>query len=169
SNADRVLLRDGLYKALMRAFHEAGISWVDCRYDDCGDRVFVLAPAEMPKGPFVESLPVALAEALREHNGAHRAQAGIRLRMALHAGEINYDQYGVTSAAINLTFRLLDAPPLRTALSGTPGLLALITSSCFYDAVVRHSTVCDPTTFRPVRVKVKETNTVGWISLPDHP
>ena len=35
--------------------------------------------------------------------------------------------------------------------------------------MVRHSVDIDPATFRPVRVAVKETSTVAWISLPDHP
>lgn len=34
---------------------------------------------------------------------------------------------------------------------------------------VRNSGVFDAATFRPVRVTVKETSTVAWISLPDHP
>ena len=36
--------------------------------------------------------------------------------MALHAGEVNYDEYGVTAASINLAFRLLDAEELKDAL-----------------------------------------------------
>ena len=75
----------------------------------------------------------------------------------------------VTAPAINQTFRLLEAPPLKEALKGSRGVLALITSAWFYDEVVRHSEGLDPATFRPVRVAVKETRTTGWISLPDRP
>jgi tetratricopeptide (TPR) repeat protein len=70
---------------------------------------------------------------------------------------------------VNLTFRLLDAAPLKAALVESPGALALITSDWFFDEVVRHSRGTDPATFRQVPVHVKETTTVGWISLPDHP
>ncbi|MET8847498.1 tetratricopeptide repeat protein [Amycolatopsis sp. NPDC004625] len=58
---------------------------------------------------------------------------------------------------------------MKTALAESPGTLALIVSTWFFDEVVRSSTVVDPSTFRPVHVAVKETATVGWISLPDHP
>ena len=75
----------------------------------------------------------------------------------------------MTAAAINLTFRLLDARPLKAALANSPGLLALIVSSWFFDEVIRHSPGTDPATYRPARVAVKETTTVGWICLPDHP
>jgi class 3 adenylate cyclase len=165
----RLALRQGLYRALLRAFEDAGVPWRHCRREDCGDGVFVLAPAEIPKGPFVEFLPNALAVALHRHNLTHHPGARIRLRMALHAGEVAYDDFGVTAPAINQTFRLLDAAPLKDALKSSRGVLALITSAWFYDEVVRHSDGLDPTTFRPVPVAVKETRTTGWISLPDRP
>ncbi|MFJ8910203.1 ATP-binding protein [Amycolatopsis sp. NPDC102389] len=117
----------------------------------------------------MDSLPQALAAAVGEHNRVHPSEERIRLRMALHAGEVAYDEHGVAAAAVNLTFRLLDAAPLRAALAESPGVLALITSDWFFDEVVRHSRVVDPATFRPVSVQVKETSTVGWIGLPDHP
>lgn len=165
----RVELREGLYGALCRAFDDAGVPWAACRREDCGDGVFVLAPAEIPKGPFVEYLPNALAVALHRHNLTHHAEARIRLRMALHAGEVVYDEFGVTAPAINQTFRLLDAAPLRAALKSSRGVLALITSAWFYEEVVRQSDGLDPATFRPVPVAVKETRTTGWIALPDRP
>lgn len=167
TNANRVTVRDGMYRTLQHAFSKANISWADCQHEDCGDGVIVLAPAEMPKSPFVESLPYELTEALREHNKAHPVEERIRLRMALHAGEVNYDEHGMTAAAINLPFRLLDAQPLRAALAESPGALALITSMWFFDEVVRHGTASNLIRYRPVRVMVKETSAVAWICLPD--
>jgi hypothetical protein len=113
-----------------------------------------------------ESLPSALVTALRMHNGAHPAPEHIRLRMALHAGEVHYDEYGATAVAVNLAFRLLDAGALKVALASSPGVLAVIASSWFYEEVVRHSAVAS--VYRPVEVAVKETTTTGWICLPDH-
>jgi class 3 adenylate cyclase len=165
----RLALRDGLYRALCRAFDDAGVPWAACRNEDCGDGVFVLAPPDIPKGLFVEFLPNALAVAVHRHNLTHHPGARIRLRMALHAGEIAYDDHGVTAPSINHAFRLLDAAPLKEALKASPGVLGLITSAWFFEEVVRHSEGLDPTTFRPVRVAVKETRTTGWISLPDRP
>jgi hypothetical protein len=100
----------------------------------------------------VESLPHALVTALREHNQTHSAEEQIRLRLALHAGEINYDDHGITATAINLTFRLLDAPPLKAELAQSPGLLAIIASPRFYDEVIRHSPASNPAAYRPVQV-----------------
>jgi hypothetical protein len=169
TNPHRLAVRDGMYRALQQAFGNAGIPWADCYQESCGDGVFVLIPAEVPKGIFVESMPRELAQALRDHNAAHRAEEQIRLRMALHAGEVYYDEHGVTAASINLAFRLLDAAPLKSVLKDSPGTLALIVSSWFFDEVVRHSAAGDAATYRPVQVAVKETTAVAWICRPDHP
>jgi RNA polymerase sigma factor (sigma-70 family) len=103
---------------------------------------------------------------LREHNTAHSVGARLRLRMALHAGEVTHDEHGATSTALNLAFRLLDAAPLKHALADSPASLALITSDWFYDEVVRDSTG-DAGSYRPVQVTAKETTTTAWIRLPE--
>lgn len=165
----RLAVRAGLDKVLRRAFEDTGLPWADCRVEDCGDGAFVLVPAQVPKGLLIETLPYALADALRQHNRTHPAEENMRLRMALHAGEVAFDDRGVTSPAINLAFRLIEAPAVKTVLRLSPGVLAVITSEWFFDEVVRHSGGLDPATFRPARVAVKETVTTGWICRPDHP
>lgn len=162
----QLTVRDALYEILRQAFATAGIPWPACYREDRGDGVLVLAPAQMPKTVFVETLPYALVAGLRRHNSEHPLESRIRLRVALHAGEVAYDANGVTAGAINLVFRLLDAPPLKAALAESTGVLALITSDWFYDEVARHST---GTEFRQAQVNVKETSTTGWIARPDDP
>lgn len=169
TNRDQVTVRVGVYRALEAAFLAAGIPWEGCDIEDRGDGVFVLAGADVPKATFVDALPRALATALRRHNSTHLDTERIRLRMALHAGEITYDDFGVTAKSINLAFRLLDAPQLKAALAESPGVLALIVSSWFYNEVVRHSDVEDAATYRRTRVTVKETAVHAWICLPDSP
>jgi hypothetical protein len=168
TNPHQVEVRDGLYRALESAFRTAGIPWSACHREDRGDGIFVLAPAEVPKGLFVDSLPQALVEAIDAHNRVHPAEEQIRLRMALNAGEINYDEHGVTATAITVAFRLVNARALRLALAQSTSVLALIVSPWFFDEVVRNSTISDPAKYRPVRVTVKETRTRAWIHLPEH-
>ncbi|AUI58328.1 hypothetical protein BKN51_08910 [Amycolatopsis sp. BJA-103] len=130
--------------------------------------MLLLAPAAVPKQLFVEQVPGRLVKALNRHNRAHGTGEQIRLRMAVHAGEVLLDAYGATGVAINHTFRLLDASPLKDALAGSGGVLAVITSDWLFREVVWHS-AADETRYRPKRVRVKETETVGWICLPDDP
>lgn len=169
TNHHQLVVRRGLYRCLRTSFERAGIPWESCETEDRGDGVFILAPPEVPKSLFVESLPGRLVDALAEHNHLHGPEARIRLRLAVHAGEINYDDHGVTAASVNLTFRLANSSELRAALAGSRGILALITSNWFFDEVVRHSITARPDTYRNVTVSAKETVTSAWIALPDNP
>ncbi len=166
TNRNRVAVRDGLYGAMREAFGQAGIPWNDRDHEDRGDGMLILVGPNVPKSLFAVSLPPALAGALRRHNDAHPGVEQIRLRIALHAGEVNYDQHGATGASINLTFRLLECGPIREALADSPGVLTIIASSWFFEEVIRHN-LADTATYYPVPVKVKETATTGWICLPD--
>ncbi|MFP3963017.1 LuxR family transcriptional regulator [Actinomadura fulvescens] len=165
----RVALRAGLYQAVQEAFRLSHISWAECYHEDRGDGFLVLAPPEVLKGLFVEVLPAELVAALDRYNRVHPAEERIRLRVALHAGELTFDEHGVAGSALNLAFRLLDAEPFKSTLAESSGVLALITSSWFFEEVVRHSTFAEPAAYRPIQIAVKEVSTVGWIRLPEPP
>ncbi|MFJ6672708.1 RICIN domain-containing protein [Actinosynnema sp. NPDC091369] len=164
------MVRNVLYRSLRRAFDDSGIPWDACHREDRGDGVFLLVPPDVPKTLVVERLPGALAEALAEHDSAVRREGErVRVRMAVHAGEVHPDRQGFTSASINLAFRLVEAPQLKSAPAGSPGVPALVLSSWCYDEVAWHSRVLDPRTFRRVDVAVKGTTATAWIARPDHP
>jgi tetratricopeptide (TPR) repeat protein len=168
TNANQVAVRRGLYRSLYSAFEAAAIPWDSCDKEDRGDGVFILAAGDIPKAAFIEALPLALVNAVRWHNSKHPDTERIRLRMAVHAGEVRYDDYGVTAASVNLAFRLLDAPALRNALVNSPGVLALIVSSWFFEEVVWQSSAEYAATYRHTVVAAKETTASAWIALPDH-
>jgi hypothetical protein len=134
----QITVRSGLYAALHAAFARSGVSWQDCYHEDRGDGVLVLIPPDVPKNVLAGSVPRELAAALAGHNQAHDRQARIRLRLALHAGEIHRDDHGVVGTSINVAFRLLEAEPLRRALADSSGVLAVIASRWFFEEVIRH-------------------------------
>jgi len=169
THPDQIAVRDGLYQALERAFTRAGIDWEQCYHEDRGDGALILVRSEVPKTLLAQSVPAELAAAAADHNLACAQRARIRLRLAMHAGEIHHDRHGVTGTAINTTFRLLEAEPLKQALRGSPGTLAVIASRWFYEEVIRHAPACTPASWRRVRVVVKETREDAWICLPDAP
>jgi class 3 adenylate cyclase len=166
TNRNQMAIREGLYGAVQEAFGQAGIPWNDRDHEDRGDGMLILIGPEVPKSLFAVSLPPALVDALRRHNDTHPDVEQIRLRMALHAGEVNYDQHGATGVSINLTFRHLECAPLKAALAASTGVLAVIASSWFFEEVIRHNSP-EPSAYRPVTVVVKETTATGWICLPD--
>ncbi|MET8756668.1 hypothetical protein [Lentzea sp. NPDC004782] len=166
NNINQVRIRHGMYKAMQAAFDAAGIPWSSCRHEDRGDGVLVLVPADVRKTLLADHLPNALVEALVRHNRIHPPRERIRLRLALHAGEINYDQHGVTGYAINHTFRLLDADATRSALKkNSSAVLAVIGSAWFFDEVIRHSELSQAKAYRRVEVSNKETTTHAWVRL----
>ncbi|MET8848651.1 tetratricopeptide repeat protein [Amycolatopsis sp. NPDC004625] len=162
-------VRDGLDAVMRTAFTAAGVVWEDCYREMRGDAVVVLVSAATDKNRFVETVLPVLVIRLRVHNDTYPEAQRLRLRVALHAGEVRYDTHGISSAALIRTFRLCDAQPLKAALAGSPGVLAVIASDGLFDDVIRHTPAAAPATWRPVPVTVKEADTTGWITLPDHP
>jgi hypothetical protein len=148
---------------MQHAFEAAGIPWLSSHREDRGDGVLVLVPAGIPKTLFVDQLPNVLVDALIRHNRVHPAEEQIRLRLALHAGEITYDDHGVTGSAIIHTFRILDATTVKNALSDNLVVLAIIASGWFFDEVIRHSEQSQARSYRPTDVTNKETSTRAWV------
>ena len=163
NNSNQVRTRRGLYNALRHSFDTAGIPWDRCQREDRGDGVLILAPADIPKALFVDRLPGTLAEALAAHNKRHPASEQIRLRLALHAGEIFHDEHGVTSSSINHTFRILEARAIKVAFAESTGILAVIGSSWFFEEVIRQSDWSEAHAYTAVDVVNKETETRAWI------
>jgi hypothetical protein len=69
--------------------------------------------------------------------------------------------------AVNLAFRILQAPEAKSALKVSTGVLALIASDTFYHDVVMQDPAADPDSYRRITVSVKETSAVAWLRLPD--
>jgi tetratricopeptide (TPR) repeat protein len=166
TNRDQVALRDGLYGALRTAFLRSGLRWERCHREDRGDGALILVPPETPKELLAGPFPVELATALDEHNAGVGPEARIRLRVAMHAGEMHPDDHGFAGNSINLASRLLDADPPREALKDPRADLALIVSEWFYEEVVRQDPDCRPDTYRQVKVEVKQTRATAWLRLP---
>ncbi|SFQ09502.1 NB-ARC domain-containing protein [Actinomadura madurae] len=167
---DRSLLRTETYRALHDAFVKAGIPWDSCYIEDRGDGVLILAPPEVPKSFFVERLPETLSRELIKHNQVHPSAQEIRLRVALHAGEVHADQHGVAGSSLNHAFRILEASELKEAVATSPPApLGLITSDWFYREVVQPSEAVDSESFRRVDVHVKETRSQAWIRVLHEP
>jgi class 3 adenylate cyclase len=162
-----VALREGMYSAVEQAFAQSNFSLADCYHEGAGDSILALAPATVGKSAFAADVPTALVAALGAHNAEHPPEERLRLRMALHAGEITHDARGVTGQAIIHAARLLDSAPLKDALRESTGVLAIIASAWFYDEVIRQYPDYSPDEYTCEDVTVKETTGIGWIRLPD--
>jgi tetratricopeptide (TPR) repeat protein len=166
TNADQVAVRDLVYRALANAFAGAGVVWDECDREDRGDGVLVVIPPTVPKAVLPDAVSRCLAAELLAHNDAN-GDAGrrIRLRMAIHAGEIHYDDHGVAGRSVNHTFRLLEAAELKSVLARSSSVLALIVSDWFFDEVVWQSDPAGRVAYEAVRVVAKETDAGAWVRL----
>ena len=163
TNLDQLAIRSAHYQILKQAFARARISWAKCTTEDRGDGVLVLVPSEVPKARLAINLLEQLEAALRRHNDSCSAQTRIRLRIALHAGEVHYDSHGVAGKAINDTFRLAEAPALKAGQRASTGVLAVIVSEWFYDEVIRHYPAAEPGAY--VRVRAASAGGRAWVRV----
>lgn len=155
---------DGLNRALRRAFADSSIDWDTCVVQDTGDGALILVPASVPKCWLVDRVRSRLISELHRHNAVAAAQARIRLRMAVHAGEVRRVGFGgIASKGVVLASRLVDAPELKAAQRASTEVLSTIVSDSFFHDVVRQDAGTEPDRYREVPVEVKETRTTAWL------
>jgi class 3 adenylate cyclase len=171
-------LRRMIYQLFGQALRSAGIR--PCHYDpfvDRGDGFLVLVHPvdQVPKAVLLSRVVPELARCLADYNaGLPRtigSQRRLRIRVVVHAGEVHYDERGVFGEALDIAFRLLDAPGVKKALRMTIDPLTLVISGDIYRSVVRQGYEgIDQHTFHPlIRVRVAGQRHPGWVQVPPQP
>jgi hypothetical protein len=166
SDEMRVAMRADLYSALRGAWEASGLRWTPDIHEDRGDGVLIVAP-HVPVTTLIDPMLHQLRTRLRTHNKLVGPPRRIRLRAALHGGFLRRDEHGLVGASVNHVFRLLDAEPLRQALT-EPGVdLAFLASDHVYESVIQLGEgAIDPAEYVPATVAVKETRARGWLTIP---
>lgn len=160
----QLAVREALYRLLTDAFRASGIPWRSCVHEDRGDGVIVVIPAHMPTITVVDQLVEQIRVRLRRHNRLASPVAQVRLRLAVHIGEVYRDRHGLAGKAVIHLFRMLDADELRHALRSSESGLALIVSDYVYDAVIDGGpSGVDPTAYSEVTVSVKQFTARAWL------
>ncbi|MHC3460708.1 nucleotidyl cyclase domain-containing protein [Streptomyces flavovirens] len=160
--ADQMRTREAMYGEFRAAFTEP--VWSSCLHEDRGDGLLVVLPQQIPKsvvlGEFVPRLDAALGR-------RRRSDPLLRMRIAVHAGDVHFDEHGIGGHAVNRTFRLCDSEPLRKAIGASCGDLALLVSEVIHEDVVRGGYPgIAPQAFHAVDVRVKETAVRAWLHVP---
>jgi hypothetical protein len=140
TNPERALMRERLRRLLDAAFLAGGIDeeFRDPMIDRGDGALCLVRPVdEVPKTVLLTRFLPALAEALWRAAEEPRGEA-LRLRVALHAGDVHYDGHGAYGEDIDFACRLLDAPVVKRSLKNSPDPLVLVVSSEIYRTVVRH-------------------------------
>jgi hypothetical protein len=162
-------VREALFTALREACTQSDIEWADCHRSDRGDGMVLVGPHNMQKSRFIYPFADDLAHRLRAHNKMAGPRVQIRIRMAVHAGDVYVDDGTVAGSPFEFLARMLDAPPVKEGLAAAPNAttVGLVVSPHIHDDVIRHDYVgIDPQTFRRIEFTVKETTGIAWLQLP---
>lgn len=166
-------IRSVLRAALFDALGAADLNARDFVYVDTGDGCRLVAPAALPKARVLVPLLPELSTRIRAHNRQVGPETRMRVRVAVHAGEIRLDPEGTVSGTPFETLaRLLDSAPLRAAaLAGTGGTpLAAMLSQHLYDETVGHGyDGLEADAFTAADVQVKEFAARAWLWYPGSP
>ncbi len=164
----RARLRARLHRLVDQAIAVAEIALSSTVRTDTGDGLWLLVSSEVSTARLLHPLVSRLASGLAGDNQQVPAAERLRLRVAVHAGEVLHDPYGHTGASFNHAARLLDAEATRAVLAASPTAdVVLVVSDTVYEGVVRHGYEgIDPAGWQPIRIHAKETTTRAWVHLP---
>ena len=163
-------LRTCLYGLLREALGRSGMSWDQGQHEDRGDGAVMIFSPDQAAQPIVDAFPDRLRCLIRRHNRFSCEPVRMQLRVAVHVGPVYRDEHGFAGDDVTYLCRMLDAQPLRRALTDSGAELAFIISDYVYEKLVRRrQSLADQRSFQRVRTQVKRTLVHGWIFLPDGP
>lgn len=169
-NQGHIELRSALRRILADSFDIVGVEIVPEEQQDQGDGFLTLVRPEVSKVVLVDGLVREIENALRRYNRYQTQGGKIRLRVALHSGELHIDEAGFPGEATVTVMRLIEAEQVKTALANAPKDLAVIVSDSLYQDVVAHdygSIVHEE--YMQVEVAVKNFRRPAWIRVPGRP
>jgi HD domain len=168
-------LRIMLYELFDAALRSAGIhARHRDRFIDRGDGLLALIHPEGQESAalLLNRVVPVLSRLLTHYNAslpsASRPQRQLRVRIVVHAGEVHYDANGCFGEALDIAFRLLDAPSVKRALTTSQNPLVLVVSGDIYGSVTCHGyNGIDRSAFhRLVSAQIAGNQHPGWIHIP---
>jgi hypothetical protein len=166
----RLRLRRRLYKLIRQTLVAAEIDPEHAPRVDLGDGVIVLFHPDLSAVHLVDVVIRRLGAALAEVNRGVPGGERLRLRVALHRGDVLTDAHGFVGSALVEACRLSNAAGLREQLAATSADMALIVS----DQVWRQLPAPpeDPagaSRYRPVAFTAHDVTVRAWVQVPEPP
>jgi len=160
-------LQQDLTRLVDEALEAARIDPSEASRQATGDGLLLSFPADVPKRRLTQLFVHSLDESLREHvYRAHSPERRMRLRLALHSGDIVDDGAAWQGRAVVEVCRLLDAEVLRRVLrEATTSMLAVLVSAHWYDEVIGAGWASEHG-YRHVVVPGKDGVRQRWVRVP---
>lgn len=168
-NRGQLAVQSRLKRLLDRALSRTGVSPAAALRQDRGDGQLVLLPAGVDEAHVISTLLRELGVGLADGNTAGGDR--LRVRVALAQGVVHEAATGYVGKAVVDACRLVDAPPLRSVLTGTPGadLVVAVTGDLFQDVVANGYAGLSPEDFTqvPVELPDKAFSADMWVAVPE--
>jgi tetratricopeptide (TPR) repeat protein len=137
---------------------------------DTGDGWIVSVDPHVPRDLLLTTVLAGLRRRLLAFNRGKPDTQRLRMRLALHAGEVLRDPDPLIGQATNHACRLLDSDILRASLQATTQPLAVIVSTILYEGIIRHAYGgLDPAAWHPVVALLKEGPAPAWVHVAGDP
>jgi hypothetical protein len=170
-NVEQVEAQEVLVRATEAAAADAGLDRSDWGVQSTGDGQIFVLPADVREEVIVGRFVAAADRLLRGHNRSRLEDSRVRLRIAVHVGQVHLVSANSWAGdAIVTACRLLNAVQLRRALTRhQQAAVVSIVSDPVYQEVVRHRyDGISPEHYGQVRVQLtdKGFDQVAWIHVP---
>jgi hypothetical protein len=148
----------------------AGVDPQHAAFVDIGDGVMVLFDPQLATARVVDVATGRLGAALAELNGRVPGHERLRLRIALHRGEVLIDAHGFVGGALVEASRLSNAAVLREQLEATAADMALIVSDQAWKQLLgSRPEPAGRWGFHLVEFTAHGVTTRAWMQVPDPP
>lgn len=138
----------------------------DCQ--KAGDGEFAVLPPGESESAVLDKFVPHLVDLVTDYNDERKADAQLRLRLALHNGVVEQAANGYAGAAAVLVGRLVDAAIAKAAQDASPasGVVVIVSKQVFNDTIAQGHTILRPLQLRQVPVQVKEYVDDAWLYVP---
>ncbi|MFT7838448.1 hypothetical protein Q5530_20100 [Saccharothrix sp. BKS2] len=161
----KVRMVEGLHDFLRESFAAADIAPDRCDFLDRGDGWQILVNASVPKIRLADRFVHELKNRLLRYNSVANEEATLRLRIALHYGEVTTFGVSHVSKAVEHATRIRDAPFVKHKLKESGFVLALVASDDFYGNVIHEDAVASQQDFEPFSDVVRDGTIGAWLCL----
>jgi hypothetical protein len=166
----RVAFRRQLSSWCADLLAEAGAVRDDYHQHSTGDGYLFSIDPRLPRTILLTGLIGGLRHRLLCFNRGKPAPKRMRVRLALHGGDVLRDPDPLEGSATVLTCRLLDAEILRACLRVTRQPLVTITSPVIYESIIRQDYPgIAAASWHRVVARIKEGRQEAWIHVPGDP
>jgi len=167
SDSVRVQLRRRLTEWCSELFDEAGVVPGNWLLQDTGDGWLLSVDPNVSRSLLLDTVPGGLRDHLLAYNQNSPRAERLRVRLAMHAGDVLPDPEPFVGEATNHTCGLLDSEVLRACLRATTQPVAVMVSAEIYQGVVRraHGSL-NPAEWHQVVVEGKDEPADAWVHVP---